>query len=353
MNIQKLKEIIQAGAIGDAFGYYVEFDTWEQIQYKYGEQGLQLSHIHQDNWHVSDDTQMTLFCWYALLQNYGQASVDKTNENIYNAFIDWFYTQYHSSDYHFTTPLGANPLLHKRQAPGQTCLSALGSHKMGTMTKLLNNSKGCGGIMRVAPVAFYPGTDEQVFLLGAKQAAITHSHPTGFLASGFFALLLKKLCEGEDFPTAMTHAKAILKSYSKSEEILIYLDRLEKIMEKNIILEHTFLSASVGHGWVAEEALGVAIYASQKAKDFYNCMDLALNHCGDSDSTASLAAQLYVAQHGLPENDIVLDVQPIINELLAMTQEKLNLSPIVKMSVPPTVAKKSWISKWFHKIVEN
>ena len=63
----KAKEIIYAGAIGDAFGYLIEFDSWEKIQQKYGVNGLQYHIFKNLYYRVSDDTQMTLFCWNAIL----------------------------------------------------------------------------------------------------------------------------------------------------------------------------------------------------------------------------------------------------------------------------------------------
>ena len=59
---EKLLEIIQAGAIGDAFGYQVEFDKIDTIKQKYGIFGIKYeeSNLEKD---ASDDTQMTLFCF--------------------------------------------------------------------------------------------------------------------------------------------------------------------------------------------------------------------------------------------------------------------------------------------------
>ncbi len=62
-------------------------------------------------------------------------------------------------------------------------MGALFSGKTGTPEKPLNDSKGCGGVMRVAPVGLV-ATDP--FDLGCRAAAITHGHPSGWLASGAF-----------------------------------------------------------------------------------------------------------------------------------------------------------------------
>ena len=61
-----------------------------------------------------------------------------------------------------------------------------------------------------------------------------------------------------------------------------------------------------------EEALAIGLYAAMVANSFEACIELAANHDGDSDSTASIAGQLWGARHGLAEtqNDVVsrLDV---------------------------------------------
>lgn len=85
---------------------------------------------------------------------------------------------------------------------------------LGDLAK--NNSKGCGGVMRVAPVGLFcyarksqhafPNRKDYAesskdrnspFELGNAAAAITHGHPTGFLTAGVFSsviyLLLKEL----------------------------------------------------------------------------------------------------------------------------------------------------------------
>ena len=40
--------------------------------------------------------------------------------------------------------------LHEKRSPGKTCLTAL-SVDYGTLDKRINDSKGCGGVKRIAP----------------------------------------------------------------------------------------------------------------------------------------------------------------------------------------------------------
>ena len=68
------------------------------------------------------------------------------------------------------------------------------------------------------------------------------------------------------------------------------------------VLRHNDLTQTLGRGFDGHEALGVACYSVYKAQSFEDCLDISINHGGDSDSTGSLAAQLYVAKHGLPDD---------------------------------------------------
>ena len=55
----------------------------------------------------------------------------------------------------------------------------------------------------------------------------------------------------------------------------------------------------LGEGWTGDEALAIGLYAAGAAHSFEDAVRLGANHDGDSDSTASIAGQLYGAQHGI------------------------------------------------------
>jgi ADP-ribosyl-[dinitrogen reductase] hydrolase len=65
--------------------------------------------------------------------------------------------------------------------------------------------------------------------------------------------------------------------------------------------EHTGAIAALGEGWVGEEALAIGLYAALVAPSFEDAIRIAANHSGDSDSTASIAGQLYGAWTGADE----------------------------------------------------
>lgn len=345
--IEKYKHIILAGAIGDAYGYLVEFDKWSVIQDKYGINGLQKNHLPFDELTISDDTQMTLFCLDAITKHVqlSTKNLQEINEDIYTAYLDWNRTQYAPAD----TPiseLGFNEELWNREAPGHTCLSALGSGVIGRIDRQINTSKGCGGIMRTAPVVFLDLNLENTFLLGAMQAAITHSHEDGYLSAGFFAGVLKCLIEDDSLLTSIDKNIIELKKFKNHENTLQYINKVVGLFNSELI-EHDLLNAQIGNGWVGEEALGIALYAMHKGKNFEQVLDISTNHNGDSDSTASLAAQLYIAKNELNQEwfnkSNMLNVINVINNLMNNLEYALDNKVVIKEENKNVIGKKTSI----------
>jgi ADP-ribosylglycohydrolase len=55
----------------------------------------------------------------------------------------------------------------------------------------------------------------------------------------------------------------------------------------------------LGEGWIAEEALSIAIYAALASADFTTGVLIAVNHDGDSDSTGAMAGNLIGTLRGV------------------------------------------------------
>jgi ADP-ribosylglycohydrolase len=170
------------GAVGDALGAPVEFHSIDLIRNKYGSAGITDYDVaYGRRGAITDDTQMTLFTAEGLLRAIARRrhkSACRPASLIHRAYIRWLRTQGDRSRAHFSQDemdgwlIGA-PGLHSRRAPGNTCLSALRGEEMGEMQRPLNHSKGCGGVMRVAPVGLVAEDEERAFSLGCEAAAIS------------------------------------------------------------------------------------------------------------------------------------------------------------------------------------
>jgi len=91
---------------------------------------------------------------------------------------------------------------------------------------------------------------------------------------------------------------AILRTYPEHEETLAAVQKAVQLVEKNPD-SHAQGVESLGGGWVGEEALAIALYAVLTAGSYVEAISIAANHSGDSDSTASIAGQLWGAMNGI------------------------------------------------------
>ena len=313
-SLDKFRGCLLAGAAGDALGYEVEFMPENDIFRHFGEKGITEYRLHDGVAEISDDTQMTLFTATGLLlgttRGMTRGIMGSYADYIRYSYKDWYRTQTEPyplpEEYHYSWLVNV-PELFSRRAPGNTCMSALGSESKGTIAHPINRSKGCGGVMRVAPIGLYfcgkRMPIESSDKIGAEAAAITHGHDLGWLPAAVLVHIVRKLVEDEEASvlTAVQDAmKAIQVLYPNSD----YLDYLLSLVQKAVDLSHEVcddLDAIhlLGKGWVAEETLAIAIYCALKyPDDIEKALIAAVNHGGDSDSTGAVTGNILGAALG-------------------------------------------------------
>jgi ADP-ribosylglycohydrolase len=304
------------GAVGDALGAPVEFLDLDEIVHAYGEHGIRdYAPAYGKLGAITDDTQMTLFTAEALLSAY-LASVRHGQEPDFfraaaGSYARWLMTQENSrlvsSGNAKASWLLQQKKLFSRRAPGTTCLSALQS-SCGKVTRAMNDSKGCGAVMRIAPVGMYFAYSlsgerhpdrllSNIFATGGELAAITHGHPSGCLSAGALAVVVSLLLVGNSLTEAIRAAKEELLKHPSHKETLAAIEKAESLAksrphERSVLRE-------LGKGFVAEEALAIGIYCALGAEDFEDGIILAVNHSGDSDSTGSITGNLLGAAAGV------------------------------------------------------
>lgn len=284
-----------AGAVGDALGAPIEFDSLDRIRAQHGPAGLAgFVPAYGRRGAITDDTQMTLFTAEALI---GRAPADRPDA-LRAAYLRWLSTQ--GSGPSGGDGLLAVPELHSLRAPGNTCLSALRRTRegaRGTVADPINDSKGCGGVMRAAPAGMVSQSPEEAFELGCELAAITHGHPSGYFPAGVLAAAVHLLLQGETLLTAVERGAGFLFQRPGNQETAraigdaVGLARAGRPTPEQL--------EGLGGGWTGEEALAIAIAAALTADDLADGLLLAVNHSGDSDSTGSLCGNLLGARDGL------------------------------------------------------
>lgn len=292
------------GAVGDAFGYAIEFDDIAAIRARYGPLGMVEPLRQVGRLVVSDDTQLTLFTQEGLNRARAAgciADAAATLEHIRLATLDWYHTQSDNPVWaKYTGSLAHAAVLQARRAPGSTCLAACAKGANGTIEAPINASKGCGGVMRVAPIGLVREYSvAEAFNLGARAAAQTHGHPEGYLPAGVLAAIVRGLADGQDLTAAASGALKVLEGWKDAEAtrqaLHAALRAVDGVRGREIRPEDV---ARLGEGWVGEEALAIGVYAAATGGTYARVIQIAANHSGDSDSTASIAGQLFGAQHG-------------------------------------------------------
>lgn len=310
-NLQdKCRGSLIGGAIGDALGYAVEFSSLNAISKKYGENGIVEYALNPDGIaEFSDDTQMSLFTAEGLLNAVvgGKTFEKDIVPHISTAYEHWYYTQGRAPLKMRKSWLTHVKALWSRRAPGNTCMSALQTISLPKGAPVINNSKGCGGVMRVAPVGIFSAAHprlldlEHACYLAGHAADITHKHPLSTYSSMALAMMVADCIPHDDVDQEkfqfiiINRVFKLLSLYFKEET---QLSELQKLVQQAIdfaVSDKTDTDAilKLGEGWVAEEALAIAIFSVMRyIDDFEKCIRCAVNHDGDSDSTGAIAGNI-------------------------------------------------------------
>ncbi len=348
--------LLSGGAAGDALGYTVESSSLAQIRAEHGDGGLthplQVPAIRAGGTiPVSDDTKMTLFVLDGLLdwiEWANEGSMADPAACVWLSCLRWYRTQTGTLPDGAPEPptrwLEERPEMHVRRAPGNACLSGLSSRDMGLPHQPRNpESNGCGTIVRSAPYGMVPGLeDTMVVSLARRGAVLTHGHPASWTSAAAFGLMISRLMAGHGIDASVTAALEWLDTVPddggtaaavRAAVTLAGSGDPEGGGRSGAPGGPGSVPAELGEGRVAEEALAIAVYAVlvtggaadaaraagpdgrdpaehpdvealtpvdfSAAPHLRAALHLAVNHGGDSGSTASLAGQLLGARYGM------------------------------------------------------
>jgi ADP-ribosylglycohydrolase len=241
------------------------------------------------------------------------------------------------------------------RGPGRTCLAACTKLAEGKpwLQATVPHSKGCGTVMRVAPVALVPGLSlPERSALAQYQAVVTHAHPSALACAdvGMYAIyllrhgetpagLLARLrdyaaaqrtvyhhdwlggvwqrfaAEGNDLAAQRTLFGTSFKTVRQGadparitsgadyiaygwDEMGAVLDKLEEALGRGGTQRD--VADAVGEGWAGDQAVGAALYAFLRHRDDpVEAVRYAARSRGDSDSIASITGALCGACYGI------------------------------------------------------
>ena len=372
--LDKFEGCLLGGAIGDALGYPVEFMYHDNIVREYGPQGItgfdDLAPV------FSDDTQMTLFTAMGILAADTEAAtgvapdaLDNVCAYVNTAYLDWLATQ---EGVRASTPhrswIMEIPQLNRLRAPGNTCLSALRAGGGGTLDEPINHSKGCGGVMRVAPWGLYlqederfgaDGTDRDMTRLvrdGAGMAALTHGKPLGWICAGALCYFVSRAAY--DVPVGCENPGAALGDIVEDCIRLLptwFPEQPEAVAEMAEILAmaHDLAGSAyddlscvrmLGEGWVGEEALAIAVFSALRhASDFSAALVCAVNHDGDSDSTGAICGNILGALLGIDAIGPQWDAVELRDTILGIARDLCLRCPVDEDG---TCTDEAWLARY-------
>lgn len=267
-------------ALGDALGMPVELLHLWRIKEEYGPEGI--NDLPQNSiW--TDDTEMTFAVARALIKSH-HLSIEEITTQIADEFIVW--------------------LDNTGYAPGGTCLRGVTSYQQSSNKNWresgVKDSKGCGSAMRVAPIGLFFSDLKKLYQIAYNSSLITHAHPTALAAAVGATYLVRLALDKVDiilWPEKVKSFVSTIKEPGRSE----FCNAIDLAVTALDIKNTEEALQMIGKGWVGEEAAAIALYCCMKfpkPRDFKKLLILAVNHSGDSDSTACIAGGIMGAFHG-------------------------------------------------------
>jgi ADP-ribosylglycohydrolase len=276
MSVEQASAVLYGLALGDALGWPTEFLKWPQIKERFGLSGIQ---VPPDPTKYTDDTQMTIALAEGLIDA-GEDNPDALMKAVGKHFVNWL----HSPE--------------NNRAPGNTCMDGVRRFEGGLSWREsgIAHSKGCGAAMRVAPIGYlYQHDEAKLKEMARASSLITHGHPTALAASVAAAYLVKLALDKVDpgdllglvFEFAADESDELGQAFLRVGHVLGWGDELAA-------MQH------IGEGWVAEEAVALALYCVMRYPgDYVGAVRRGANSDGDSDSVACIAGGISGALLGL------------------------------------------------------
>ena len=338
--LERYRGCLLAGAVGDQLGNDVEFMRRSEMLRQYGADG-----VHTMSRHITDDTQMTLFTAEGMLM--GLKHRIPMPACVYQSYLDWYATQMRGEKggvFHKESSLMQVEALYAWRAPGNTCLSALGSGNMGLMDEPINRSMGCGGVMRTAPCGMLkmvdmPDPEDAYAMQGAMAGAITHSHPMGWIPAAMLADMVHMIL----LEDGRTLREITLDSLARMQRLFgdhphmagygEMINRAVMLAESDMPIHEAISALSRdperGGGWVGDEALAIAVCCVLRhPEDMEACLSAAVTHNGDSDSTGAIAGNIlgaWLGVDGIPAQWLAeLEMREVIDDMAVRLHQAAN-----------------------------
>lgn len=331
----QIRGCLLGGAAGDSLGFCVEELTLADIQEKYGPAGIQGYDTVNGYAPVSSHTQLSMFTANGLLFGATRGATRGVMapyvKYLEAAYRDWGKTQHYGGwnnrgkAYCWLCSLKE---MYARRAPEPAVLYALERPQAGTMDEPVNRSRGPNGLTRCLPIGLFLNPAEtsrqEIRLLGAESAALTHGDPLGFLPAAYLTDLLNRIIYGQpvSFRTVLHQTRSAMEQqfgsrFTHISTIRDLLSWAETMAEEPAAPEEILGKLRPTD---AAAILAGACYVCLKFPgDYDRGIVAAVNHGGLSSALGAVTGALLGAQlgtEGIPEFYLEpLELRDILEEL--------------------------------------
>ena len=284
MDLKTVRSMIYGHAIGDALGVPVEFKTREELDKDpvINMRAFGTFDMPDGTW--SDDTSMVL----ATMESLGRLGKIDYGDIMQN-FLRW------AEEDEFTFD-GAFDI-------GNITAQAIRRFSKGTPPLLCGsseeNSNGNGSLMRMSPVALYLNekykgdlSSDEALKTICDFSALTHGHPRTLTACMIFVLIANEILkDNSDVKSAIDSGLhnadvALMRNDILKDEYQEYFGR---IRSKNFAETPR---DEIGSSGYVLDTLEAAIWCLLNTDNYADCVLLAVNLGGDTDTTAAVAGGL-------------------------------------------------------------
>lgn len=338
----KIRGCFLLGAIGDALGAPLEgIKDLQAIIAAHGEEGLK--HIIEFKnaydsgkdfppGRITDDTTMTMTTAAAMLLAKDVNDWKELRGLLWQGYLNWGQCQEDGAVLAKKIDTSINWGEDAKKfwfycGAGRGTIAALMQDKPGSIAEPIDYdciirgketkgpNPGCGGMMRVAPLALLDLPDDKIFELGCESAALTHGHPEAFVATGAVALLTHYAAQDVTMAEAVRKTSDLLEKYRGNPNYATGVDAcvtaLELAAQRAAEEPHDLhvmdrLPKELGYTnpFLATPVLLQTAYALLSTPDkpdenaLKSALALAVSHSGDSDSVGAIVGNVLGARHG-------------------------------------------------------
>lgn len=326
----KLRAVMLGGALGDALGAPAEMIFNQQKIFElFGPRGVEKLHDYRNTQEIkvlsgvgaiTDDTTMALTTLAAMMM--AHQLPEKLRYYSWQSYLNWGAAQDGGEQVapHVSPTLDWPANIRAfwfGTGAGRGTMAALATGRMGTIEEplayntvirdkaVIGPNNGCGGMMRVAPLAFWPHEADKM-KLGIENSAITHGAEDAYRAGGFVCDLIATTLELGSVSKAFN---CVLSKTDKASEVYRWADvSWQKAMAGYSLTGIEALPGELGgnNKFLALPVLAQVAYSLASSEQmqgtvtekFRNTLTLAVSHSGDSDSVGAIVGNVLGAAYG-------------------------------------------------------